>query len=216
MNPQVPDGDSFRVSDAERESAMAALGRAFSEGRLSLTEYDSRVQRAASAKLDSELVELFTDLPQANELAVPGSGAGPIFSSQELDRAYKSGKNTRLGILGLSTVGAIGACIALESASYSAFALISLLIIPVVWLLLYVSKVGPEQWYAPSVRALQRQRRRELAEAEKLREAERRIAERERLADLRLERKERAGELTNRALGFVSDAINNKGSDKKI
>ena len=52
MNRSMGDDDRarrVRISDAEREAAMASLGRAFAEGRLTVEEYDERVQEIGRA-----------------------------------------------------------------------------------------------------------------------------------------------------------------------
>ncbi len=44
-----------------------------------------------------------------------------------------------------------------------AIAGIALLIaVPIIWILLYVMKVGPDSWHAPSLRQLERMRKREI------------------------------------------------------
>ena len=55
--------ERLRVSDAEREAAAFALGIAFQDGRLDLSEYDIRVARAYGAVTYGDLDRLFTDLP---------------------------------------------------------------------------------------------------------------------------------------------------------
>jgi hypothetical protein len=54
---------NIRISDAERDLAMAALGEHLSTGRLDLAEYDERCARAAAARMRAELETLFADLP---------------------------------------------------------------------------------------------------------------------------------------------------------
>ena len=56
--------DRLRVSDAERQGAAYSLGTAFQEGRLDLSEYDTRVARAYSAVTYRDLDQLFADLPR--------------------------------------------------------------------------------------------------------------------------------------------------------
>ena len=64
----------MRVSDAERQVAAERLRVAMSEGRLDLTEYDSRLGRAYAAVTYADLDQLFTDLPAH-------SGAAPVVSA---------------------------------------------------------------------------------------------------------------------------------------
>lgn len=54
----------IRVSDAEREEALAKLGEHMSAGRLDIDEYGERSARVATAKTRGELLSLFGDLPE--------------------------------------------------------------------------------------------------------------------------------------------------------
>jgi O-antigen ligase len=54
---------SIRVSDAERDQAVAELGEHFQAGRLTLEEFDDRSGLALQARTGSDLVTLFADLP---------------------------------------------------------------------------------------------------------------------------------------------------------
>jgi len=60
----------MRVSDAERQVAAERLRVAMGEGRLDLTEYDTRLGRAYAAVTYADLDQLFTDLP-AHPTAAP-------------------------------------------------------------------------------------------------------------------------------------------------
>jgi hypothetical protein len=55
--------ERLRVSDAERQAAAYSLGTAFQDGRLDLSEYDTRTARAYGAVTYGDLDQLFTDLP---------------------------------------------------------------------------------------------------------------------------------------------------------
>ncbi|HTX29731.1 MAG TPA: DUF1707 domain-containing protein [Streptosporangiaceae bacterium] len=57
-----PPGD-FRVSDADRDRALAELGEAFRVGRLTADEFDERAGQALSARTGKELTVLLADLP---------------------------------------------------------------------------------------------------------------------------------------------------------
>lgn len=58
-----PRGD-LRVSDAERDRAVAELSGHFQQGRLTQEEFEDRSGRALQARTGRELSGLFTDLPQ--------------------------------------------------------------------------------------------------------------------------------------------------------
>jgi hypothetical protein len=59
---QYAPGD-LRVSDADRDRAVAQLSEHFQAGRLTLEEFDERSGQALRAKTARELTDLFTDLP---------------------------------------------------------------------------------------------------------------------------------------------------------
>jgi len=60
---RFPDG-SLRVSDAERDRALAELSDHYQAGRISAEEFDDRSGRALRARTGQELASLFDDLPQ--------------------------------------------------------------------------------------------------------------------------------------------------------
>ncbi|HTX27160.1 MAG TPA: DUF1707 domain-containing protein [Streptosporangiaceae bacterium] len=56
----------IRASDEDREWTAAALGAHFAAGRLTLEEFQERLDRAYAAKTLGELADLMTDLPAAD------------------------------------------------------------------------------------------------------------------------------------------------------
>ena len=54
---------AIRVSDAERDQAVAELSEHFQAGRLTLEEFDERSNLALRARTGNDLVALFGDLP---------------------------------------------------------------------------------------------------------------------------------------------------------
>ncbi|HEX5596493.1 MAG TPA: DUF1707 domain-containing protein [Micromonosporaceae bacterium] len=65
----------LRVSDQERESAQRALAEHLAAGRLDVDEYTQRVDRCLAARMRSQLLDLFDDLPPPlPELADAPSG----------------------------------------------------------------------------------------------------------------------------------------------
>jgi hypothetical protein len=68
-----PHGD-IRVSDAERDQAVAELGEHFQAGRLTQEEFDDRTGVALQARTGRDLTALFSDLPRP---ALPDPWAGP-------------------------------------------------------------------------------------------------------------------------------------------
>ncbi|TDD79697.1 DUF1707 domain-containing protein [Saccharopolyspora karakumensis] len=58
-----PNGGGMRASDADRDEVAARLRTALDEGRLTVTEYDERLQSAYGATTLGELEPLTRDLP---------------------------------------------------------------------------------------------------------------------------------------------------------
>jgi hypothetical protein len=61
----VDAGADLRISDADRDQAIARLSEHFQAGRLTTEEFDERSGKALQAKTGRELAVLFTDLPPA-------------------------------------------------------------------------------------------------------------------------------------------------------
>lgn len=58
------DGE-VRASDADREDTVLQLQRGLGQGRLTVDEFDERVQSAYAARTLGELAELTRDLPRS-------------------------------------------------------------------------------------------------------------------------------------------------------
>jgi hypothetical protein len=71
----MPELDSVRASDTERDTAATRLQAAFAEGRLDDTEFDQRMRAALTARTRTDLAQLMTDLP-ADAPAPPPAPAG--------------------------------------------------------------------------------------------------------------------------------------------
>ncbi|MFR9751507.1 DUF1707 domain-containing protein [Nocardia sp. 004] len=68
--------EHLRASDADREKIIGQLRQAMSEGRLSLHEFDERLQQVYAAKTYGELAPLLSDLPvQLDSLPVQGASS---------------------------------------------------------------------------------------------------------------------------------------------
>lgn len=189
-----PSRREIRISDVDRSDAISALGEHFADGRLTMTEYEERVQQATAAVSEGELEKIFSDLPKleaSRELV-------PYYSAREIDRMYRSGRNMRLGLL-LSTVIGSSALAMLVNSVWANSAIL-LLLIPLVFVLLYVMKVGPQSWYEPSPEQLERQRFREL-----------KMQQRAQQAQWKFERKQRTHQLTSSAMKFAQKRLNGTG-----
>ncbi len=71
----MPELDSIRASDSERDAAATRLQAAFVAGRLDDTEFDQRMRAALTARTRADLAQLMTDLP-GDAPALPPAPAG--------------------------------------------------------------------------------------------------------------------------------------------
>jgi hypothetical protein len=70
---QLAPGD-LRVSDADRDRALAALSEHYQAGRLTLDEFEERSEQTLVSKTARELTGLFTDLPTTTQVVAPPMG----------------------------------------------------------------------------------------------------------------------------------------------
>jgi Flp pilus assembly protein TadB len=66
----------LRVSDADRDRAIAELSEHYQAGRLTTEELEDRTGRALQARTTADLAALFTDLPR-RQAPVTGAGSAP-------------------------------------------------------------------------------------------------------------------------------------------
>ena len=72
-----------RASDAERDSAAAALQEYFVQGRLTLDELQERLHLVLAARTHGELDDLFADMPEAPPPpAVPDTAEPMVFPAR--------------------------------------------------------------------------------------------------------------------------------------
>jgi hypothetical protein len=64
-------GSGIRVGDAEREAAANSLREHYAAGRLTMEEFQERLDAALTAKTDLDLAKLTEDLPSTNGYAAP-------------------------------------------------------------------------------------------------------------------------------------------------
>ncbi len=88
-----PDPSRLRIGDAERTSALDALGEHLSSGRLSLDEYGDRSAQVTQARTVAELRILFDDLPPPHP-ALPDA-APAIPPPSDVRRASRSAPATQ-------------------------------------------------------------------------------------------------------------------------
>jgi DUF1707 SHOCT-like domain len=92
----MPGDAKIRASDADRDRAAAALREHLAAGRLTIEEFDERLDRAYAAKTLGELDELMADLPTSDLGQLPGSSldrqaAGPPLAGRHPDRPIQAG-----------------------------------------------------------------------------------------------------------------------------
>ncbi|MDO4632024.1 MAG: DUF1707 domain-containing protein [Corynebacterium sp.] len=205
-HPFSPD---YRISDAERQQAMEDLGNHFAAGRLDVTEYDQRLTDVANAVMKSDLDSLFDDLPTNPNMSparMPGTGAMPTevtFTASEIDQNYRSGRNMKLGIvlfpfvMSMFTAGMIPATLFALGMALSA----------ALFLMLYVMKLGPKSWHQPSVRQLERQRHRQIMQAQAMQVQAMQLANAQQIAQQRAIRQQKQAEIAAAAMEVTNEAI---------
>lgn len=63
--------DSLRVGDAEREAVAAELREHYAQGRLSMDDFNQRLDAAFAARTRGDLDKLISDLPHAKPAGAP-------------------------------------------------------------------------------------------------------------------------------------------------
>jgi hypothetical protein len=84
----------MRISDADRDRAIAELSEHFQAGRLTADEHEERMSRALQARTAGDLAELFTDLPRE-----PSATAGPAPQPAGLALPPASSPPARFGLV---------------------------------------------------------------------------------------------------------------------
>lgn len=195
--------DHIRLSDAERADAMSALGHALGEGRLTLAEYDERCRDVAAAQLRSELEPLFADIPQRPGGAAPqpqqhnSPSEMTVYTAREIVETRRKGRKMRAGVFWLGTISSFIAMGVSFDHGLDTLGAIFLGLIPILFVLLYVMKVGPDDWYTPTVRQLEKQRRQAMRAQQLQLEAQR-----------KMERQDQLNQLTGDAIGLAQNTVN--------
>lgn len=194
--------------------AMDTLGRALGEGRLTMDEFDERCTQVQKAQTNADLQPIVADLPVTQpDLAVAaekaidygGEGADKLYSAREIVEARRSGQRMRAGTFLLGSVGSFAAMgLFMELGLSSLGAAFFLAAIPTLFILLYVMKIGPDSWYMPTIRELEKQRR-QLIRAKQL---ELEAAQAYDQAQRKLERKAQIDRLTGDAINMAQETVN--------
>lgn len=92
-------GPDLRVGDADREAAAAALREHYAQGRLTLEEFNQRIEAAFAATMRSQLSALTRDLPPvatpAPRAPVPAPGVQRDSGGQRERAGHQHGPRAR-------------------------------------------------------------------------------------------------------------------------
>jgi len=111
-----PSGD-LRVSDADRDRALAELSEAFQAGRITTDELEQRSARALGARTGGELAGVLADLPVDRAPAVRACGPRPVRVATGIAMAASAAAAIPLAIVALSTALSTGPSLAQREAS---------------------------------------------------------------------------------------------------
>ena len=195
-----PVNRTLRLSDSERNDAINDLARAVGEGRLTMEEFEDRSDDVMRASTHQDLVPVFQDIPAR------GSHEVKIYSQGEVTRAHNAGKKPKFAtaLSGSVVLAVASPTLILMSATMSNPWLllggaVTAALIPILWIMLYVAKVGPSSWHAPSVRQIERQQLREIRALTAHERAQQKMIEEKMWADRRMQ----AGEITGQAMDLA-------------
>lgn len=131
-----PRGD-LRVSDADRDRALAELSGHFQAGRLTPGEFDERSGRALRARTGTELAGLLADLPREDAAATGtvarAGSAGPLLP--------RRGSTGRIAIVAGAVVAVVAVLGAARGGHHGLIALV-----PVLAVLLVVGRLA-RRWH---------------------------------------------------------------------
>ena len=121
----------LRIGHAEREAIAASLREHYAQGRLTLDEFNQRLDATFAAKTDADLRRVTADLPHASLHAGMPMGGAPsrALTAAQRSRRHDSGgayQATRSLVLAVLGVLVIMASIALIASVFIPFALFGL------------------------------------------------------------------------------------------
>ncbi|WP_231953586.1 DUF1707 SHOCT-like domain-containing protein [Actinoplanes derwentensis] len=125
--------EGMRAADGDRQKVADQLKAALDEGRLDLSEYDERVQRAYAAKTYGDLDGLLDDLPGTVPVA-----KSQVVSAEPVDQLTpvpgQKHKSGRSGFQGMAAVFVV--CVLIWAMSGMGYFWPGWVAIPLVWALL--------------------------------------------------------------------------------
>jgi hypothetical protein len=97
----VATGPDLRIGDADREAAAARLREHYAQGRLTLEEFNQRLDAVFAATMQSQLSALTRDLPRAGAASPPLPVTTTGAHEQRPRREHRPGRRARLGMIPL-------------------------------------------------------------------------------------------------------------------
>lgn len=92
-------GPDLRIADADREVAAACLREHYAQGRLTLAEFNHRLDAVFAATTQRQLSALTRDLPPAAAPPAPLPVTGTAGGRERARREHQSGRWARLGMI---------------------------------------------------------------------------------------------------------------------
>jgi Domain of unknown function (DUF1707) len=97
----VATGSDLRIADADREAAAAFLREHYAQGRLTLEEFNQRLDAVFAATTQSQLSALTRDLPRAAAPSAPLPATSAADGRERARREHQPGWRARLGMIGV-------------------------------------------------------------------------------------------------------------------
>jgi Domain of unknown function (DUF1707) len=98
---RVATGPDLRIADADREAAAAFLREHYAQGRLTLGEFNQRLDAVFAATTLRQLSVLTRDLPRAAGPPAPLPASSTAAGRERARRDHRPGWRARLGMIGL-------------------------------------------------------------------------------------------------------------------
>jgi DUF1707 SHOCT-like domain len=92
-------GPDLRIGDADREAAAASLREHYAQGRLTLEEFNQRLDAVFAATTQSQLNQITRDLPHSRMPSAPLPVSSVVPGGDQRERRH--GGRPRLGLLPL-------------------------------------------------------------------------------------------------------------------
>jgi hypothetical protein len=135
---------SLRIGDAEREAVAAELREHYAHGRLTLEEFNQRLDAVFAAKTQSDLSRITRDLPHVR------SGGAPLPSARTRSRPLMiSGPSASAAVVGWAGTGWTGGRRSGHRHSHGIGAFVALLAALASWLLVYDVILVGLRWPLP-------------------------------------------------------------------